>query len=100
MHAARCQPKIIIAMSPSSSSKNGFSKPVFIMLPLDTGLSGSTYSECKLYASLKAMKQCGIAGVMVDVWWGVVEQKPLEYNWEVKLVNFCNGNDDNLASLS
>ncbi|CAI9772454.1 unnamed protein product [Fraxinus pennsylvanica] len=36
-----------------------------------------------MYASLFALKNAGVEGVMVDVWWGLVEKEgPLKYNWE------------------
>ena len=34
-------------------------------------------------ASLMALKTAGVEGVMVDVWWGLVEKDgPLKYNWD------------------
>lgn len=34
--------------------------------------------------ALRALKLAGVDGVMVDVWWGVVERKsPLVYDWSV-----------------
>ncbi|KAJ6790791.1 beta-amylase [Iris pallida] len=58
--------------------------PVFVMLPLDTVRSdGKGLSRRKaMGASLQALKSAGVEGVMVDVWWGLVErEKPGEYNW-------------------
>ena len=55
---------------------------VFVMLPLDAGLKGSKFSREKLKESLKMLNNSGITGVMVDMWWGVVESRPSEYNWE------------------
>lgn len=34
-------------------------------------------------ASLMALKSAGVEGVMVDVWWGLVEKEgPMKYNWD------------------
>lgn len=58
--------------------------PVFVMLPLDTvSIGGSLTKPRAMLASLMAMKSAGVEGVMVDVWWGLVEKDgPLNYNWE------------------
>ena len=33
-------------------------------------------------ASLRALKSAGVEGVMMDVWWGIVEKDgPGSYNW-------------------
>lgn len=58
--------------------------PVFVMLPLDTvSLGGNLNKPRAMLASLMALKSAGVEGVMVDVWWGLVEKDgPLKYNWE------------------
>ena len=58
--------------------------PVFVMLPLDTvSLGGNLNKPRAMLASLMALKTSGVEGVMVDVWWGLVEKDgPLKYNWE------------------
>ncbi|GLT49091.1 hypothetical protein SLA2020_226720 [Shorea laevis] len=58
--------------------------PVFVMLPLDTiTLGGHLKKPRAMNASLMALKSAGVEGVMVDVWWGLVEKDgPLKYNWE------------------
>ncbi|KAL2525236.1 Beta-amylase 3 [Abeliophyllum distichum] len=65
-------------------SHNGLTVPVFVMLPLDTISIGGNLNKARaMYASLIALKRAGVEGVMVDVWWGVVEKDgPLKYNWE------------------
>ncbi|GLU05487.1 hypothetical protein SLE2022_225870 [Rubroshorea leprosula] len=58
--------------------------PVFVMLPLDTiTLGGHLNKPRAMNVSLMALKSAGVEGVMVDVWWGLVEKDgPLKYNWE------------------
>lgn len=58
--------------------------PVFVMLPLDTVKSGGGGLNRKkaMNVSLQALKNAGVEGVMVDVWWGLVEKdRPGEYDW-------------------
>lgn len=57
--------------------------PVYVMLPLDSISSCNSFSRPRAFrASLSALRSAGVEGVMVDVWWGIVEQKPREYMWE------------------
>ncbi|XP_057521076.1 beta-amylase 3, chloroplastic [Amaranthus tricolor] len=58
--------------------------PVYVMLPLDTiSVGGSLNKARAMNASLMALKTAGVEGVMVDVWWGLVEKDgPLKYNWD------------------
>ncbi|KAK6130504.1 hypothetical protein DH2020_035762 [Rehmannia glutinosa] len=45
--------------------------PVYVMMPLDSVTWNHT-----------ALKSAGVEGIMMDVWWGLVEgEKPGEYNW-------------------
>ncbi|GAQ84938.1 beta-amylase [Klebsormidium nitens] len=57
--------------------------PVYIMLPLDSITMSNTVNRPRaLRASLIALKSAGVEGVMVDVWWGIVEgETPKEYRW-------------------
>ncbi|KAG6428228.1 hypothetical protein SASPL_112479 [Salvia splendens] len=57
--------------------------PVFVMMPLDSVTWNHTLNRKKaMNASLQALKSAGVEGIMVDVWWGLVEgEKPGEYNW-------------------
>ncbi|KAG6475031.1 beta-amylase 1, chloroplastic-like [Zingiber officinale] len=57
--------------------------PVFVMMPLDTVKPGGGLNRRKaMNASLMALKNAGVEGVMVDVWWGIVEkERPGEYDW-------------------
>jgi len=55
-----------------------------VMLPLDTvGPGGQLSRQRAVAASLMALRGAGVEGVMVDVWWGVVEREgPGRYDWE------------------
>ncbi|MEW5318652.1 MAG: hypothetical protein WDW38_009858 [Sanguina aurantia] len=73
---------------PSSSSPPS-GCPVYVMLPLDTvwvvDRDGKRTSVLKkertLDIALHTLKQAGVAGVMVDVWWGIVERDgPQKYD--------------------
>lgn len=58
--------------------------PVYVMLPLDTiNPSNNTVSRRRaMDASLLALKSAGVEGIMLDVWWGIVEKGgPGCYNW-------------------
>lgn len=57
--------------------------PVYIMLPLDTVTMANSISRPRaIRASLAALKSAGVEGVMMDVWWGIVERAgPGQYDW-------------------
>ena len=61
--------------------------PVFVMLPLDViSRDGALQHVQALRASLHALKQIGVEGVMIDVWWGIVEREgPELYDWAAYL---------------
>ncbi|KAL7219999.1 hypothetical protein ACSBR2_012956 [Camellia fascicularis] len=63
--------------------KKGKGVPVYVMMPLDSVTVGNTVNRRKaMNASLQALKNAGVEGVMMDVWWGLVEREsPGEYNW-------------------
>jgi beta-amylase len=70
------------------SSSNGC--PVYVMLPLDTvwvvereGRKVAVLKREKaLEIALHTLKQAGVEGVMVDVWWGIVERAgPKQYDF-------------------
>ncbi|XXG83039.1 hypothetical protein AAC387_Pa10g0894 [Persea americana] len=57
--------------------------PVYVMLPLDV-VSSENELENKeeLRAQLKQLRAADVDGVMVDVWWGIIESKgPTQYEW-------------------
>ncbi|XP_047310274.1 beta-amylase 1, chloroplastic [Impatiens glandulifera] len=62
---------------------NGEGVPVFVMMPLDSVTMGNTVNRRKaMNASLQALKSAGVEGIMMDVWWGLVEREsPGAYNW-------------------
>jgi beta-amylase len=57
--------------------------PVYVMLPLDTVRPDGVLNRKKaMWASLMGLKKAGVEGVMVDVWWGLVQKDgPSAYNW-------------------
>ncbi|XP_010263970.1 PREDICTED: beta-amylase 1, chloroplastic-like [Nelumbo nucifera] len=57
--------------------------PVYVMMPLDSvTMSNGVNKRKAMNASLMALKSAGVEGVMVDVWWGLVERDaPGVYNW-------------------
>lgn len=61
--------------------------PVNVMLPLDTvGVDNTLNYKRALAAGLRALRSVGVEGVMVDVWWGVVERdEPGVYDWSAYL---------------
>ncbi|KAK8946140.1 hypothetical protein KSP40_PGU014994 [Platanthera guangdongensis] len=79
----------------SSGSACSGRVPVFVMLPLDTVGAGGGLSRARaLGASMMALRSAGVEGVMVDVWWGVVERAgPGRYDWEAyaELVRMAEG---------
>jgi hypothetical protein len=46
-------------------------------------------------APLQKLKEIGVTGVMVDVWWGVVEREPMQYDWRAyqELVEMVHNHD-------
>ncbi|KAJ1690932.1 hypothetical protein LUZ63_015087 [Rhynchospora breviuscula] len=57
--------------------------PVYVMLPLGTiNLKCEVSDQEGLINDLRLLKSTGVDGVMVDCWWGIVEdQQPRQYNW-------------------
>eukprot|EP01018_Ginkgo_biloba_P019874 Gb_08413 [translate_table: standard] len=68
----------------NTSRKTGSGEvPVFVMLPLDSVSHNNTVKRRKaMNASFLALKSAGVEGIMMDVWWGLVERDaPGQYNW-------------------
>ena len=61
--------------------------PVFVMLPLDViSRDGALQHKTALEISLRTLKKIGVEGVMIDVWWGIVERDgPEMYDWTAYL---------------
>ncbi|ELR16593.1 betaamylase [Acanthamoeba castellanii str. Neff] len=57
--------------------------PVNLMMPLDTITNDGALNDPQgIRQDLQQLKNGGVDGVMVDVWWGVVERAgPRRYNW-------------------
>lgn len=57
--------------------------PIFVMMPLDSVKMDNTVNRRKaMNASLQALKSAGVEGIMMDVWWGLVERdEPGKYNF-------------------
>lgn len=53
-----------------------------VMLPLDVVANDGYIAQPEqLLLDLRQLKSAGVYGVMGDVWWGLVEQSPGEYDW-------------------
>jgi beta-amylase len=61
--------------------------PVYVMMPLDSVTMNNTVNRRKaMNASLQALKSSEVEGIMMDVWWGLVERElPGTYNGLVDL---------------
>ncbi|MCL7026070.1 hypothetical protein MKW94_017528 [Papaver nudicaule] len=57
--------------------------PVYVMMPLDSvNMNNGVNRKKAMNASLSALKSAGVEGIMMDVWWGLVERDgPGVYNW-------------------
>ncbi|KAM7275429.1 hypothetical protein ACFE04_017295 [Oxalis oulophora] len=57
--------------------------PIFVMLPLEVITNDNVLANRdKLERQLKKLREAGVDGVMLDVWWGIVESKgPKQYDW-------------------
>lgn len=57
--------------------------PLFVMLPLGVITRENLFPDQeKLEKQLRELRKAGVDGVMVDVWWGVIEAKgPKQYDW-------------------
>lgn len=66
----------------SVSNKEEKGVPVYVTMPLDSITMWNSLNRRKaVKASFEALKSAGVEGVMVDVWWGLVEEVAGEYNW-------------------
>ncbi|KAJ7551916.1 hypothetical protein O6H91_06G034600 [Diphasiastrum complanatum] len=68
--------------TPTSRGRSG-GVPVFVMLPLDSiNMNNQLTRRRALNASLLALKSAGVEGIMMDIWWGIVEKDgPGQYRW-------------------
>lgn len=61
--------------------------PFYVMLPADTVSASNTLNHCKaIQAGLLALKALGVDGVVMEVFWGIVERDaPTKYDWSAYL---------------
>ena len=68
---------------------------MFVTLPVDSvSTSGQVRHRKAMAQSFKALSVVGVEGVVVEVWWGLVERdEPRVYNWQgyLDLVALANG---------
>ena len=66
-----------------AQDKKGEGVPVYVMMPLDSVTMNNAVNRRKaMNASLQALKSAGVEGIMMDVWWGLVEREAAgSYNW-------------------
>ncbi|KAE9600199.1 hypothetical protein Lal_00046118 [Lupinus albus] len=63
--------------------RKGSGVPVYVMMPLDSVTMENRVNRKKaMNVAMTALKSAEVEGVMIDVWWGLVEREgPREYNW-------------------
>ena len=71
---------------------------VNLMLPLDAVTSAGVNNYDQLKTDFQKLKNIGVAGVMSDIWWGLVETSSQTYHWDgykslVALVKECGLNE-------
>nr|GMD51022.1 beta-amylase-like isoform X1 [Ipomoea batatas] len=64
--------------------------PVYVMLQLGVVTTDNVFpNKDNIEAQLKKLKDAGCDGIMVDVWWGIIEAKgPKEYDWSAYIELF------------
>ena len=68
------------------------------MMPLDSVTMNNAVNRWKaMNTSLQALKSAGVEGIMMDVWWGLVEREAAGlYSWggygSVQIGGFLGGN--------
>lgn len=57
--------------------------PIYVMLPLEVVMPDNNFpNQDDIKRQLCQLRDAGVDGVMVDVWWGVIESiGPKMYNW-------------------
>ncbi|GMH26729.1 hypothetical protein Nepgr_028572 [Nepenthes gracilis] len=67
-----------------SPQKRRIGSPVFVKLPIDALTeSGQLRRRKAMTQSLRALAAAGVEGVLMEVWWGIVEREmPRVYNWQ------------------
>jgi beta-amylase len=73
---------LLLLLEPSEGLSCG-SVPTFVMLPLDTVTNGGELkNKAKLLQQMSELKNASVTGVMVDLWFGVVEVQAKQYLWK------------------
>lgn len=65
---------------------------VYVMAPLDVmGMDGELKDEDEIARRLACLKSADCDGIMLDVWWGIVEREPGVYGWNgyLRLFDLC-----------
>ncbi|XP_004301815.1 PREDICTED: beta-amylase 1, chloroplastic-like [Fragaria vesca subsp. vesca] len=68
-----------------SPQRRGRGSPVFVTMPIDSvdPLGGQVRRRKTMNQSFKALVAAGVEGVVMEVWWGIVERdQPRVYNWQ------------------
>ncbi|XP_050377047.1 beta-amylase 1, chloroplastic-like [Argentina anserina] len=68
-----------------SPQLRGRGSPVFVTMPLDSvdPVGGQARRRKTMSQSFKALVAAGVEGVVMEVWWGIVERdQPRLYNWQ------------------
>ena len=57
---------------------------MFVTLPIDSvSIGGQVRRRKAMVQSFKALLAAGVEGVVIEVWWGLVERdEPGVYNWQ------------------
>ncbi|KAK6947954.1 Glycoside hydrolase, family 14 [Dillenia turbinata] len=68
----------------SQNQRQRKGSPVFVTLPIDAlSTSGQMKRQKAMAQSFRALSAAGVEGVIMEVWWGLVERdKPRVYNWQ------------------
>ena len=70
----------------NASFNNGGGVPVYVMLPLNTiNNDGTLNNPDGISANLKTLAGANVYGVLIDVWFGVVETTEKQYNFKAYL---------------
>ncbi|XP_062150509.1 beta-amylase isoform X2 [Alnus glutinosa] len=84
MHSFSCKDKMQ-AQTPLTYNEKMLANyvPIHVMLPLGVvTVDNALEDKDGLEKQLKELRAAGVDGVMVDVWWGIVEsQGPKQYDW-------------------
>ena len=75
----------------NASFNNGGGVPVYVMLPLNTiNNDGTLNNPDGISANLKTLAGANVYGVLIDVWFGVVETTEKQYNFKAyQLADMC-----------